>query len=350
MPGNLLFANMSFPSLSGDDREDIKRLTNHVYMLQEELRYTMGNIGMDNFNETELKTLSSHITDGASLAELRATVDADGANIGLLAAYTGMTDVAEAESTGDFTDITKTYKIGTSYYRYNGTEWVDDTSISSAALTLAAINGQSTASLKADRIDFTGFTTFLTANDLGEGGETEIYGGRIQTGTLYVDALAEAEDDDGIPYIAMKSGFDFRNADYMNFTQSSYTPFSRAVQGLHALVFVGDTKLDALGCGTTGNEPSNVSGYLMNVQSPTGTVSQIGMKLGARHSLFLSGQCFGQTSMGTGIGITNVNPDYVAADGVYFILEIVDAGIYARKLKKKSDGTWEQLGSQTILS
>jgi hypothetical protein len=136
----------------------------------------------------------------------------------------------------------------------------------------------------------------------------------------------------------------------MNFTQSSYTPFSRAVQGLHALVFVGDTKLDDLGCGTTGNAPSDVSGYLMNDQSLTGTVSQIGMKLGARHSLFLSGQCFGQTSMGTGIGITNVNPDYVTTDGVYFTLEIVDAGIYARKLKKKSDGTWEQLGSQTILS
>ena len=350
MPGNLLFANMSFPSLSGDDKEDIKRLTNHVYMLQEELRYTMGNIGMDNFNDAELKTLSSHITDGASLAELRATVDADGANIGLLAAYTGMTDVAEAESTGDFTDITKTYKIGTNYYRYNGTEWVDDTSISSASLTLAAINGQSSASLKADRIDFTGFTTFLTADDLGEDGETEIYGGRIETGTLYVDALAEAEDDDGIPYIAMKSGFDFRNADYMNFTQSSYTPFSRAVQGLHALAFNGDTKLDGSGSGTSGNEPTPVVGYIQNYQSLTGTVTQYGMEIGARHTLYLYGQAGGNTSMGAGVEIDSVKPSAVATNGIYFSLQVVDAGVCAIKYRKESDGTFTQLDIATILS
>jgi hypothetical protein len=348
MPGNLLFANMSFPSLSGDDREDIKRLTNHVYMLQEELRYTMGNIGMDNFNETELKTLSSHITDGASLAELRATVDADGANIGLLAAYTGMTDVAEAESTDDFTDITKTYKIGANYYRYNGSEWVDDTSISSAALTLAAINGQSSASMKADRIDFTGFTTFLTANDLGEGGETEIYGGRISTGTLYTDALAAESGIGGTSFIAMQNGFDFRNDDYMHFTQSSYTPYKRSVYGLNSLIFYGDTALSS-GNGTTGNAPTEVA-FIKNLQSDTGAVSQMGFEIGAAHTLYLYGQCYGDTSMGAGVELDSVKPSAVATNGIYFSLQVVDAGVYAIKYRKESNGTFTQLDIATILS
>lgn len=47
----------------------------------------------------------------------------------------------------------------------------------------------STIKIKADKIDFTGFTTFLRASDLGASGATTIDGGRITTGTISADRI-----------------------------------------------------------------------------------------------------------------------------------------------------------------
>lgn len=60
-----------------------------------------------------------------------------------------------------------------------------------AAAIVAAINNQSYASISADRINFTGFTTFLRPGDLGQNGTTTIDGARISTGTLSTDKLAK---------------------------------------------------------------------------------------------------------------------------------------------------------------
>ncbi|NCB53208.1 MAG: hypothetical protein EOM54_15235, partial [Clostridia bacterium] len=67
MPGNLLFADSSIPSLSGDTEKDLKMLLNHVYMLQEQLRYTMGNLGVENFNDTEIVDLTNIVTNELSI-------------------------------------------------------------------------------------------------------------------------------------------------------------------------------------------------------------------------------------------------------------------------------------------
>ena len=58
-----------------------------------------------------------------------------------------------------------------------------------ALLQLVSNANSSSIKLKADKIDFTGFTTFLRASDLGSGGKTTIDGGRITTGTISADRI-----------------------------------------------------------------------------------------------------------------------------------------------------------------
>lgn len=58
-----------------------------------------------------------------------------------------------------------------------------------ALLQLVSNANSSSIKLKADKIDFTGFTTFLRASDLGSSGSTTIDGGRIKTGTISADRI-----------------------------------------------------------------------------------------------------------------------------------------------------------------
>jgi len=53
-----------------------------------------------------------------------------------------------------------------------------------ASFIIAAINGQSTAKIKADLIEMTGTTVFLTADDVGASGNTTIHGDRVRLGSL----------------------------------------------------------------------------------------------------------------------------------------------------------------------
>lgn len=65
MPGNLLTADTSFPNLTGEQSTDEKLgvITNYLYMLLEQLRYTLANLGVGNFNETELDSFVNLITE-----------------------------------------------------------------------------------------------------------------------------------------------------------------------------------------------------------------------------------------------------------------------------------------------
>ena len=58
-----------------------------------------------------------------------------------------------------------------------------------ALLQLVSNANSSSIKIKADKIDFTGFTTFLKASDLGASGTTSIDGGRIKTGKISADRI-----------------------------------------------------------------------------------------------------------------------------------------------------------------
>lgn len=65
MPGNLLTADTSFPQLTNEQTTDEKFaiVTNYLRMLLEQLRYSMANLGAENFNRTELDNIAHIITD-----------------------------------------------------------------------------------------------------------------------------------------------------------------------------------------------------------------------------------------------------------------------------------------------
>ena len=65
MPTNILSADTGFPQLRGDqsDAEKFGEIENYLYMLLEQLRYALNNLGVENFNETSVQELSDLITE-----------------------------------------------------------------------------------------------------------------------------------------------------------------------------------------------------------------------------------------------------------------------------------------------
>ena len=84
MPGNILSADTQFPNFAGQESpaEQIRTIRNYLYMLLEQLRYTLNNLDSGNFNSEGLKEIQDAIsqpilkqlsdTDG-NLAELQVT-------------------------------------------------------------------------------------------------------------------------------------------------------------------------------------------------------------------------------------------------------------------------------------
>ena len=84
MPGNILSADTQFPNFTGQESpaEQIRTIRNYLYMLLEQLRYTLNNLDAGNFNTEGLKEIQDAIsqpilkqlsdTDG-NLAELQVT-------------------------------------------------------------------------------------------------------------------------------------------------------------------------------------------------------------------------------------------------------------------------------------
>lgn len=70
-----------------------------------------------------------------------------------------------------------------------------------ASFIIAAINGQSAAKIKADLIEMTGTTVFLTADDVGASGSTTIHGDRVRLGSLISNNYEEV---DGIVTAGMR--------------------------------------------------------------------------------------------------------------------------------------------------
>ena len=67
MPTNFLSIDAAFPSIEDKTQDEINReMLNYLYMLLEQLRYTLSNLGINNFNESELGALGEMATTGYS--------------------------------------------------------------------------------------------------------------------------------------------------------------------------------------------------------------------------------------------------------------------------------------------
>ena len=61
MPSNILTTDTSFPQLTEEQSTDEKFgvITNYLYMLLEQLRYSMANLGRENFNDAEFDSIAN---------------------------------------------------------------------------------------------------------------------------------------------------------------------------------------------------------------------------------------------------------------------------------------------------
>ena len=185
MPNNLLTVDTAFPTFTSDqtNEEKLDVVTNYLYMLMEQLRYTLANLGMGNFNGAELSELGMTITQplyvqledlSGNLAELDMTTTGLSAQIQNVAG-----SVAELELTAD--------NLSTRIENAEG----DISSIDQYAksITLSVENGETTSTIKllaggvqiaSQVIQMNGLVTFTGLED----GTTVINGGCIQTGTI----------------------------------------------------------------------------------------------------------------------------------------------------------------------
>ena len=165
MPGNILSADSNFPNLSAEqsDSEKINVIQNYLYMLLEQLRYTLANLGMENFNETEFNDIAKIITDPV-YAQLS---DAEGNITALQLQAQGLT-IRVQDAEGNISSLTQTV---------NGMRLEVKNGENKSTISLTA-NG---ASISSQIIQFTGMVTF---QDLEDSGTTVINGDNITTGTI----------------------------------------------------------------------------------------------------------------------------------------------------------------------
>lgn len=124
-----------------------------------------------------------------SVAALQETAGSQGASIAAIASWKGNV----TNSSGDIISGSQTLAQIAAAANNAGAQvsLVAESGSIKAAAIITAINGQSSASISANKINFTGLTTFVRPSDLGSTGTTVIDGGRIGTGTLSVNVLKQ---------------------------------------------------------------------------------------------------------------------------------------------------------------
>ena len=208
MPSSLQTLDTSFPKIDDHQttEENFNQVVNYLYMLLENLRYTLGNLGEDNFNDAELDSIAkliqepvwariaddegnihtlnvtaqnllSQVSDlDGNLSALQQTAEtlssriktADG-NISALTQTAGTLSTKVSNVEGSISTLTQTVN-GFSLSVSNGT----------SSSTIKLMSGSTVISSKT--IQFTGGVVFKS--DLSTKGSTTINGSNITTGTI----------------------------------------------------------------------------------------------------------------------------------------------------------------------
>ena len=238
MPVSLLNADTSFPSFTEgtSTSEKVDIMMNYLYMLLEELRYTFGNLGTENFNDNSLNELSVQLTkpvygmiedetaglkheikvtaegleslaasvteDAEALAQFKTQVSDTYATISSFAsfknemntAYTSFTQTADSkyatvsalasfknDINSSFSSFTATAE--STYAKATQIASVTNSSgkVTAASIVTAVNNSGSSVKISADKVDISGFVTF---SDLSRAGYSTINGSNITTGKI----------------------------------------------------------------------------------------------------------------------------------------------------------------------
>ncbi len=164
MPSNWLYVDTNFPTFTGEEspNEKIDTIQNYMYMLLEQLRYTLHNLDTSNMNQTALTQFQNYLTE-----PIYSRIEDDEGHINaLILTAEGLSSrVSDAE--GNISEIDQ-------YAR---------------SITLAVTNGETSSvielmaggiSIASREIKFSGVVTFEGL----ESGQTVIDGGWISTDNL----------------------------------------------------------------------------------------------------------------------------------------------------------------------
>lgn len=239
MPGNILNADTMFPNLrEGTADEKIEKIGSYLYMLLEQLRYSMGNLDAKNFNESGLNEIASLITEPVyariedeegRLSELSVTAeglvsrvsDAEGSISSLAQTANGLSSrVQNAE--GNISSLTQT--ANSLQAQITSLDGSVSSRISETlnGITLEVTNSEKKSTLKllsgstqlsSETIQFTGDVVF--ASDLSSG-TTEVSGDCIRTGVLdtkYIKLRNLLEVVNGVNQTAGYMGYGSSNID-----------------------------------------------------------------------------------------------------------------------------------------
>ena len=208
MPNALQTLDTSFPKIDNHQttQENFLQVTNYLYMLLENLRYTLGNLGVENINATEMDSIAQLIREPvwARIEDTEGNVNTlnvtaenllsqmsslDGSMSTLQqASNTLMTRVQNAE--GNLSSLTQTV-YGMTLSVTNGT--------SSSTIKLM----QDGVAISSKTIKFTGMVTFT---DLSTKGSTVINGSNIKTGIIEGVTFKTVDSNNKLDDIVLSEG------------------------------------------------------------------------------------------------------------------------------------------------
>ena len=207
MPSNWLYIDTNFPTFTGEEspNEKISTIQNYMYMLVEQLRYSLHNLDLSNMNKTAVERYETYLTepiyarieDGeGQITQLQITTQGLGLRISnaegnittLQATAEGLAlqisdaedDILQLGITADALAV----QISAADGRISQLQHTVD------SFSLSVSNGSSSSrlylnangvSISSARITFTGMVLF---QDLETAGATTINGGNITTGTI----------------------------------------------------------------------------------------------------------------------------------------------------------------------
>lgn len=209
MPNNFFSVDSRFPNIANKTQEQINgEVINYLFLLLEQLRYTLGNLGVGNFNEAELDGIAGMIADPIYVR----LEDTEGNVNAVQITAEGLTQrVSDAEGNIDALTITS-----------NGlANRVSDAEGNISALTqtstdISATVGEHSLAINSLGLQMVGKVSFT---NLKTAGETIIDAGNITTGTLNAINITNSNftsyDDAGRAFLIGNGAFTIYNATSM---------------------------------------------------------------------------------------------------------------------------------------
>lgn len=209
MPSNILSADTSFPNLTDEQTTDqkFKVITDYLYMLLEQLRYSMANLGLENFNDASFREISGLITEPV-YAQLGDVDD----KMASLVLDNEKLAVRMTDAEGNISSLTQTSEtFRTQIQDLNGQMTSVTQSVAGVQTQIVGLDGQVTT--------ITQTLNGLTVQD--SSGTTLIKGSRIETGSLvltgtitWTDLASDAQNQVNGAYDAANTAYNRADAAY----------------------------------------------------------------------------------------------------------------------------------------